>query len=86
MTYNYLEIKEAVKYVESQLARRAQEVGGIDILAQQAGDRFLTRLYNGVDQKDCKWELYRPKNLKEVKERAEASASRFIKMFGEVQK
>jgi hypothetical protein len=81
MVEDYVEAREAFEYVESQLARRAKEVGGINILAQQTASRFLRMLSGGEYQKECRGELFRPKDIQEVTERAKLSAYNFKKMF-----
>jgi len=82
MVEDYIGVRETFEYVEGQLARRAREVGGIDILAQQAASRFLRMLPEGECQKECRGELFGPKDIQEVKKRAELSAYNFKKMFG----
>ena len=81
MVEDYTGVREAFEYVESQLARRAKEVGGIDILAQQAASSFLRMLSEGESQKDCRGEPWRPKDIREVSERAELSGHNFKKVF-----
>jgi len=81
MVEDYVGVREAFEYVESQLARRAKEVGGMDILAQQGASDFLRMLSEGECQKECRGELWRPKNILEVSERAKLAADDFKKMF-----
>jgi len=81
MVEGYIGISESFRYVEGQLARRAREVGGIEILAQQAASSFLRMLSGGEYQKECRGELWRPNDVLEVSERAKLSGCDFKKMF-----